>query len=121
MLDLFDERSQWLTPMAHSCRLVPSGHLISKQSHSTGVFFASIIFLAPLASHDAASSFDRLSGDADGLLGSGFLDGAEPTLSAVSLHRLVVTSGVVDISQAKSTYGHWRTKMQCKSDPTLHY
>jgi hypothetical protein len=68
-----------------------------------------------------ASSFDRLFGDADDLLGSVFLDSTAPTLSAASLHALVVTSGVVDISQAKATYGHWRTKMKCKSDPTLHY
>jgi hypothetical protein len=67
------------------------------------------------------SSFDCLLGDADGLLGLAFLNSAAPTLSAASLHRLVVTSGVVDISKAKATYGHWRTKTQCKSDPTLHY
>jgi hypothetical protein len=68
-----------------------------------------------------ASSFDCLFGDADGLLGSVFLDSAAPTLSAASLRHLVVTLGLIQISQAKATYGHWRTKMQCKSDPTLHY
>ena len=68
------------------------------------------------------SSFVCLFGDADGLLGSVFLDSAAPTLSAASLlHRLVVTLGAVDISQAKVTYGRWRTKTQCKSDPALHY
>jgi hypothetical protein len=67
------------------------------------------------------SSFVCLFGDADGLLGSVFLDSAAPTLSAASLHRLVVTLGLIQISQAKATYGHWRTKMQCKSDPSLHH
>jgi hypothetical protein len=62
-----------------------------------------------------------LFGDADGLLCSVFLDSAAPTLSSALLHPLVLTSGVVDISQAKATYGHWRTKTQYKSDPTLHY
>jgi hypothetical protein len=60
-----------------------------------------------------ASSFDHLFGDADGLLGSVFLDSAAPTLSAASLHHLVVSSGLVEISQAKATCGHWRTETQC--------
>jgi hypothetical protein len=68
-----------------------------------------------------ASSFDCLFGDADGLLGSVFLDRAAPTLSAALLHCLAVTSGLIEISQAKVTYGHWRMKTQCKSDLTLHY
>jgi hypothetical protein len=67
-----------------------------------------------------ASSFDSLFGDADGLLGSVFLDSAAPTLSATSLHHLVVTLGLIEISQVKVTYGHRRTNTQCKSDPTLH-
>jgi hypothetical protein len=68
-----------------------------------------------------ASSFDRLFRDPDGLLGSVFLDSISPTLSLTSLPRLVVTKGLIEASQAKSTYGHWRTKTQCRSDPTLHY
>jgi hypothetical protein len=67
------------------------------------------------------SSFDRLFSDADGLLGSVFLDSAAPTLSKASLHRLVVVSGLIETSQARATYGHWRTKTQCKADPTLRY
>jgi hypothetical protein len=41
-----------------------------------------------------ASGFDRLFGDADGLLGSVFLDSAAPTLSAALLHHLVITLGL---------------------------
>jgi hypothetical protein len=67
------------------------------------------------------SSFDGLFGDADGLLGSVFLDSAAPTLLAASLHHLVVVSGLIEISQARATYGHWRTKTQCKANSTLHY
>jgi hypothetical protein len=39
------------------------------------------------------------------------------------LHRLVVTLGLIEISQTKVTYAgrHWRTKTQCKSDLTLYY
>jgi hypothetical protein len=68
-----------------------------------------------------ASSFDRLFGDDDGPLGSVFLDSAAHTPSLTLLHRLVVTLGLIEASQAKSMYGHWRTKTQCKSDSTLHY
>jgi hypothetical protein len=67
------------------------------------------------------SSFNGLFGDADGLLGSVYLDGIAPTLSMTSLHRLVVTKGLIKTSRAKSTHGHWRTKTQCKSDPDLNY
>jgi hypothetical protein len=68
-----------------------------------------------------ASSFECLFSDADGQLGSVFLVSAAPTLFLTSLHYLVVTSGHVETSQqAKSTYGHWRTKMQCKSHSMLH-
>jgi hypothetical protein len=45
-----------------------------------------------------ASSFDHLFGDANGLLGSVFLDSAARTLSAASLHRLVVVLGLIEIS-----------------------
>jgi hypothetical protein len=48
-----------------------------------------------------SSSFDRLLGDADGLLGSAFLDSAAPTTSAASLHHLVVTLGLIEISKTK--------------------
>jgi hypothetical protein len=68
-----------------------------------------------------ASSIDCLFGDADGVLSSVFLDSAAPTLSEASLHHLAITSGLVEISQAKVTYDHWGTKTQCESDPTLHY
>jgi hypothetical protein len=68
----------------------------------------------------AATSFDRLFG-ADAPMGSVWLDATAPTLSPKSLHSLVVSSGIIDAAQAKSTYGHWRTKTQCKSDPSLHY
>jgi hypothetical protein len=37
------------------------------------------------------------------------------------MHSLVITSGLVEASQAKATYGHWRMKTQCKPDLTLHY
>jgi hypothetical protein len=53
-----------------------------------------------------ASSYDRLFGDADGPLGSVFLHSAAPTLSVASLHHLIITLGLVEISQAKSMYGH---------------
>jgi hypothetical protein len=68
-----------------------------------------------------ASSFNHLFSDADGPLGSIFLDCATPTPSGVLLHCLVVTSSLIETSQAKSTYGHWRMKMQCKSDLKFHY
>jgi hypothetical protein len=34
------------------------------------------------------------------------LDSAAPTLSLTSLHCLVFISGLIETSQAKSTYGH---------------
>jgi hypothetical protein len=68
-----------------------------------------------------ASSFYRLFSAADGLLGSVFLDRAAPTLSVASLHRLVAVSGPLETSQARTMYGHWRTKTQCSPDPTSHY
>jgi hypothetical protein len=68
-----------------------------------------------------ASSFNRLFGDADGPLGSKFLDSTAPTPSASSVHHLVVTLGLIETSQTKTAYGHWRTKTQCKSDSTLRY
>jgi hypothetical protein len=68
----------------------------------------------------AASSFDCLFG-ADAPIGSVWLDATAPTLSPKSLHSLVVSTGLIDAAQAKSTYGHWRTKTQCKLDPKLHY
>jgi hypothetical protein len=55
----------------------------------------------------AASRFDPLFG-ADPPIGSVWLDATAPTLSPKPLHSLVVSS-------------NWRTKMQCKSDPVLHY
>jgi hypothetical protein len=68
--------------------------------------FSSLVPLAvcPLTI-PAASSFDRLFG-ADGLIGSVWLDATAPTLSPKSLHSLVVSSGLIDLAQAKSTYGH---------------
>lgn len=66
------------------------------------------------------SSFDRLFGD-PGLIGSVWLDLTAPTLSPKSLHHLVVTSGIIEAAQARTAYGHWRTKTQCKSDPSLRY
>ncbi len=65
--------------------------------------------LAPFASTMPASSFDRLFGD-DGPIGSVWLDATAPTLSPKALHSLVVTSGLIEASQAKANYGHWRTK-----------
>jgi hypothetical protein len=67
-----------------------------------------------------ASTCDRLFGD-EGPIGSVWLDLTAPTLSPRSFYHLVVTSGLVEASQAWTTYGHWRTKTQCKSDPLLRY
>jgi hypothetical protein len=36
-------------------------------------------------------------------------------------NSLVISSGLIEVAQGKSTYGHWRTKTQCKSGPSLHY
>jgi hypothetical protein len=66
------------------------------------------------------NSFDRLFGDT-GPLGSVWLDPTVPSLSLQPLHSLVTKSSLMEASQVKSTDGHWRTKMQCKSDPTLQY
>jgi hypothetical protein len=73
-----------------------------------------------LVTMPAAISFDRLLG-ANALIGSVWLDATAPTLSPKPLPSLVVSSGLIEASQAKCTYGHWRTKTQCKSDPQLHY
>jgi hypothetical protein len=58
-----------------------------------------------------ASSCDHLFGNADALLGSVFLDSYAPTLSTTLLHCLVIAPGLIDISQVKATYGHWREHM----------
>jgi hypothetical protein len=42
-------------------------------------------------------------------------------LILVDYYHPVIASGHIEISQAKAAYGHWRTKMQSKSDPALHY
>jgi hypothetical protein len=68
----------------------------------------------------AATSFDHLFG-ADAQIGSVWLDATAPTFSLKSLHSLVVSSGLIKAAQAKSTYGHWRIKTQCESNPSLHY
>jgi hypothetical protein len=83
--------------------------------------FSSLVPLVVcLITMPAASSFDRLFG-ADAPIGSVWLDTTAPTLSPKSLPSLVVSSGPIEASQAKSTYGHWRMKTQCKSDLQLHY
>jgi hypothetical protein len=67
-----------------------------------------------------ATGFDCLFG-ANAPIDSVWLDATVPTLSPKLLHSLVVSSGLIEDSQATSAYGHWRTKTQCKSDPLLHY
>jgi hypothetical protein len=65
-------------------------------------------------------SFDRSFGTA-GPLGSNWLGTANVLFSPAALHHLVVSTGLLEASQAPSAYGHWRTKTSCKSDPTLQY
>jgi hypothetical protein len=71
--------------------------------------FSSLVPLVVcLVTMPAASSFDRLFG-ADGPIGSVWLDATAPTLSPKPLLSLVVSSGLIDAAQAKSTYGHRRS------------
>jgi hypothetical protein len=55
-----------------------------------------------LVTMPAVGSFDRLFG-VDGPIGSVWLDATAPTLSPKALHSLVVTSGLIEASQAKAT------------------
>jgi hypothetical protein len=67
------------------------------------------------------TTFERLYGPAEPL-GSTWLGSANVPFSPVALHHLVVSTDLLEASQARSGYGHWwRTKTLCKSDQTLQY
>jgi hypothetical protein len=66
------------------------------------------------------TSFDR-SFSTTAPLGSTWLGSANVPFSPAALHHLVVSTGLLEASQARSAYGHWKTKTSCKSDPTLQY
>jgi hypothetical protein len=71
---------------------------------------SSLLPLVCLVTMPAASSFDRLFG-VDAPIGYVWLDtAAPPTLSSRLLHALVVSSGLIEESWAKSTCGHWRMR-----------
>jgi hypothetical protein len=64
--------------------------------------------------------FERLFGTA-GPLGLTWVKNANLLFSLAAPHHLAVSTGLLKASQVRLTYGHWRIKTLCKTNPTLQY